>query len=103
MHHHKALSTKNITVGKIFTTNTIQVKNRFELLDTAEKTPGELWQEIQSTMIGIAEEHIPHKKPEKKCKWLSEEITKIAEQIKASRQMRSKNTECSFPESNKEG
>lgn len=31
----------------------VEVKNRFELFDSAEKHPDELWQEMQSAIIEI--------------------------------------------------
>lgn len=49
----------------------VELKNRFELLGTADKQMDELWQEIQSTIIETVEKHIPYKKPEKRRTWLS--------------------------------
>ncbi|XP_060089062.1 harmonin-binding protein USHBP1-like [Heteronotia binoei] len=47
--------------------------------------PDELWQEIYSTIINIASEHIPYKKPETKRTWLLGRTIKIAEQRKVAK------------------
>ncbi|MBJ3201473.1 hypothetical protein JGB54_23665 [Salmonella enterica subsp. enterica serovar Agona] len=81
----KTAPAKKFDVSKISPTHAIEVKNRFELLDTAEKTPDELWQEIQTIILEKAVKQIPYRKPVKCCKWLSSETMRIAEQRKAAK------------------
>lgn len=50
---------KRFDTTKIPSTYVIEVKNKFELLNTAEKMRDEQWQGIQSAIIETADRHIP--------------------------------------------
>ena len=56
---------------------TVEVRNRFMVLDLIDRVPDELWTDIvQET----GSKTIPKKKKCKKAKWLSEEALQIAEE-----------------------
>ena len=58
---------------------TVKVTNRFKGLDLIERVPEELWMEIHNIVQEAVTKAIPKKKKCKKAKWLSEEVSQIAE------------------------
>lgn len=76
---------KRFDVSKVPLSYTIEVRNRFELLDISEKQPEELWGEIRSMITETARQHVTWKKPEKRRNWLSEETLRIADQRRAAK------------------
>ena len=58
---------------------TVEVTNRFKGLDLIERVPEELWMEIHNIVQEAVTKAIPKKKKCKKAKWLSEEVSQIAE------------------------
>ncbi|RWS06003.1 endonuclease-reverse transcriptase-like protein [Dinothrombium tinctorium] len=76
----KTAPPKKFDVSKIPPSYAVDVKNRFELLDTSEKQPDELWQHFQSIILETATKNIPHRKREKKCKWLTDGTINLADQ-----------------------
>ena len=59
---------------------TVDVRNRFKVLDPTDRVPEELWTEVCNTVQEVVIKTIPKKKKyKKKKKWLSEEALQIAE------------------------
>ena len=58
---------------------TVEVTNRFTILDLMDRVPEELWREVHDTVQESVIKTIPKKKKSKKSKWLSEEALQIAE------------------------
>ena len=58
---------------------TVEVINRFKILDPIERVPEELWMEVHDTVQEVVIKTIPKKKKFKKAKWLSEEALQISE------------------------
>jgi exonuclease III len=58
----------------------IEVRNRFSALDTVERNPEELWEEISEIVKEEAKRNIPTLTKKKKSKWLSEQAIKIADE-----------------------
>ena len=58
---------------------TVEVTNRFKVLDLIDRVPEELWMEVRDTIQEVVIKTIPMKKKCKKAKWLSEEALQIAE------------------------
>ena len=52
---------------------TIEVTNRFKVLDLLDRVPEELWTEVCDIVLEAVIKTIPKKKKWKKAKWLSEE------------------------------
>ena len=52
---------------------TVEVGNRFKVLDLIDRVPDELWMEVCDTVQETGSKTIPKKKKCKKAKWLSEE------------------------------
>ena len=76
---------KNKTIPKydlenIDTKYTIEVKNRFSILQVNGKNPEDLWIDIRYAVIETAEKWIAKVKKRKVTKWLTEETIKIAEE-----------------------
>ena len=57
---------------------TVEVRNRFMVLNLIDRVPDELWTEVCDTIQETAIKTIPKKKKCKKAKWLSEEALQIA-------------------------
>ena len=58
---------------------TVEVRNRFKVLDVIDRVPDELWMEVCDIVQETGIKTIPKKKKCKKAKWLSEEALHIAE------------------------
>ena len=58
---------------------TVEVRNRFKILDLIDRMPDELWTEVHDIVQETGIKIIPQKKKCKKAKWLSEEALQIAE------------------------
>ena len=73
-------TTPKYDLEKIDTKNTVEVKNRFSILQVYGKNPDDLWIDIRDAVIEMAEKWIPKVKKRKVTKWLTEETIKIAEE-----------------------
>ena len=58
---------------------TVEVRNRFKVLDLIDRVPDELWTEVCDIVQEERIKTIPKKKKCKKAKWLSEEALQIDE------------------------
>ena len=52
---------------------TVEVRNRFKVLDLIDRVPDELWMEVHDIVEETGIKTIPMEKKCKKAKWLSEE------------------------------
>ena len=59
-------------------TYTVEVGNRFKVLDLIDREPDELWTEVHDSVQETGIKTIPMEKKCKKAKWLSEEALQIA-------------------------
>ena len=66
---------------------TVEVMNRFRVLDLVDRVTEELWMELCNFVQEAVTKNIPKKKKCKKAKWLSEEPLQIA---KGRREMKGK-------------
>ena len=62
---------------------TVEVRNRFKVLDLINRAPDELWTKVHDTvpqvyLVPQGIKALPKKKKCKKAKWLSEEALQIA-------------------------
>ena len=57
---------------------TVEVRNRFKVLDLIDRVPEELWTGVCDIVQETGIKTIPKKKKCKKAKWLSEEVFQIA-------------------------
>ena len=57
---------------------TVEVRNRFKVLDLIDRVPDELWTEVHNIVQETGIKTIPKKKKCKKAKWLSEGALQIA-------------------------
>ena len=57
---------------------TVEVRNRFKVLDVIDRVPDELWTEVHDIVQETGVKTIPKKKKCKKAKWLSGEALQIA-------------------------
>ena len=57
---------------------TVEVTNRFKVLDLIDRVPEELWTEVRDTVQEAVIKTISKKKKCKKAKWLFEEDLQIA-------------------------
>ena len=57
---------------------TVEVRNRFRVLDLIDRVPDELWTEVHDIVQETGIKTIPMEKKCKKAKWLSEEALQIA-------------------------
>ena len=57
---------------------TVEVRNRFMVLDLIDRVPDELWMGVHDIIQETGSKTIPKKKKWKKAKWLSEETLQIA-------------------------
>ena len=53
---------------------TVEVRNRFKVLDLIDRVPDDLWMEVRDTVQEMGIKTIPMEKKCKKEKWLSEEV-----------------------------
>ena len=83
----RSMQTQIYDVEKIGLDYSVEIKNRFKALQTEERTPEELWNDIRTILIETANKKVPKVKRKKVSKWLSEEALKIAKERK---DMRSK-------------
>ena len=59
----------------------VEVKNRFNGLQLADREPEELWNDIRDIVKETADKRVPNAKRKKKVtKWLSDEAVKIADE-----------------------
>ena len=58
----------------------VQVKNRFNGLQLADREPEELWSDIRDIVMETADIMVPKAKRKKVTKWLSEKAVKIADE-----------------------
>ena len=58
---------------------TVEVTNRFKVLDLIDRLRDELWMEVHNIVREAGIKSIPKKKKCNKAKWLSEEALQIAE------------------------
>ena len=63
----------------------VEIKSRFESLNTAEKAPEKLCEELKSILSDTTEHSIPYKKSAKGPQWLSNAIIEIAKRRRAGR------------------
>ena len=61
---------------------TVEVTNRFKVLNLKDRVPEELWTEVHDIIQEAVIKTIPKKKKCKNAKWLSEEALQIAEKRK---------------------
>ena len=57
---------------------TVEVRNRFKVLDLIDRLPDELWMEVRDIVQETGIKTIPMEKKCKKAKWLSGEALQIA-------------------------
>ena len=62
--------------------STVEVTNRFNILDLIDRMPDELWTEVCNIVQEAVIKTIPKKKKCKKVKWLSDEALQIVEKRK---------------------
>ena len=67
---------------------TVEVRNRFKVLDLIDRVPGELWTEVHDIVQETGIKTIPMEKKCKNAKWLSGEALQIA--VKRSEKQRRK-------------
>ena len=65
-------------VNQIPNDYTVEVRNRFKVLDLTDREPDELWTEVHDTVQETGIKTIPMEMKCKKAKWLSEEDLQIA-------------------------
>ena len=58
---------------------TVEVTNRFKVIDLIDRVPEELWMEVCNTVQEVVAKTIPKKRKCKKTKWPSEEALQRAE------------------------
>ena len=73
-------TTPKYDLENISTKYTVEVKNRYSILQVDGKNPEDLWIDIRDAVIETAEKLIPKVKKRKVTKWLTEETIKIAEE-----------------------
>ena len=65
-------------LNKIPNDYTVELRNRFKVLDLIDRVPEELWTEVHNIVQEAGSKTIPKKKKCKNEKWLSEEALQIA-------------------------
>ena len=88
---------RNKTTPKYYLENidtkyTVEVKNRFSILQVDGKNPEDLWIYMRDAVIDTAEKWIPKLKKMKVTKWLREDKIKIAEERRDSQREKVKQT-----------
>ena len=84
---------------------TVEVTNKFKVLDLTDRLPEELWMEVWDIAQEAVIKTIPKKKKCKKAKWLSEETLQIAvnrREVKGKGEKETFPSECSVPNNSKE-
>ena len=66
-------------LNQILYNYTVEVINRFKILDLIDRVPEELWTEVRNIVQEAVIKTIPKKEKCKMAKWLSEEALQIAE------------------------
>ena len=66
-------------LNQILYNYTVEVINRFKILDLIDRVPEELWTEVWNIVQEAVIKTIPKKEKCKMAKWLSEEALQIAE------------------------
>ena len=82
---------------------TVEVRNRYKGLDIIDRSPDELWTEVQNIVQETGIKTIPMEKKGKKAKWLFEEALQTA--VKSDNQRRKGKIypfECRIPKNSKE-
>ena len=69
---------------------TVEVRNRFMVLDLIDRVPEELWTQVRDTLQEAGIRTIPKKKKCKKAKWLSEKALQIAQKKREQKGKREK-------------
>ena len=59
---------------------TVEVTNKFKVLDLIDRVPKELWTEVCNIVQEARIKTIPKKKKCKKAKWLSEKVGRLLEE-----------------------
>ena len=62
--------------------STVEVTNRFNILDLIDRMPDELWTEVCNIVQEAVIKTIPKKKKCKEVKWLSDEALQVVEKRK---------------------
>ena len=62
--------------------DTVEVTNRFKVLDLIDRVPKKLWMEVHDIVQEAVNKTIPKKEKFKKATWLSEEALQIDEKTK---------------------
>ena len=73
-------TTQKYDLENIDTKYTVEVKNRFSILQVDGNNSEDLWIDIRDAVIEMAEKWIPKIKNRKVTKWLTEETIKIMEE-----------------------
>ena len=76
----RAKQTPKYDVENIGLEFAVEVKNRFNGLQLAEREPEELWSDIRDIVKETADKRVPKAKRKKVTKWLSDEAVKIADE-----------------------
>ena len=66
-------------LNQILYDNTVEVTNRFKVLDLIDRLPNEPWTEVHDIVQETRIKTIPMEKKCKKAKWFSEEALQIIE------------------------
>ena len=67
-------------MGNIRLEFAVEVKNRFNGLQLADREPVELWRDIRDIVKETADKRVPKARRKKVTKWLSDEAVKIADE-----------------------
>ena len=82
---------------------TVEVRNRFRILDLIDRVPEELWTEVHDIVQEAGIKTIPKKKKCKKAKWLPEEaLTEKRREAKGKGEKERYLFECRVPKNSKE-
>ena len=76
----KTTRSSRYDLNQILYDYTVEVMNRFKVLDLIDRVPEELWTEVCDIVQETVIKTIPKKKKCKKTKWLSEEALQIVEE-----------------------
>ncbi|XP_047106356.1 craniofacial development protein 2-like [Schistocerca piceifrons] len=76
----KSIPTCRYNLNSIPSDYTVEVQNRFNVLELEDKSSQEMWTEVANTVKEAAEKHIPKKRNSKKARWLSVEALQVAEE-----------------------
>ncbi|XP_049766252.1 craniofacial development protein 2-like [Schistocerca cancellata] len=76
----KSIPTCRYDLNSIPYDYTVEVQNRFNVLELENKSSQEMWTEVVNTIKEAAEKHIPKKRNSKNARWLSVEALQVAEE-----------------------